>query len=49
MPRAKKKTFSATKEVKALAREQVGQVKGTRVETPKSKRRPKYPPKPEES
>jgi hypothetical protein len=49
MPKAKKKTFSAVKEVKALAREQVGQVKSTRVETPKRKRRTKYPERLEES
>lgn len=49
MPKAKKKQFSAVKEVKALAREQVGQVKSSRVETPKRKRRPKYPEPAEET
>jgi len=41
--RKPKKKFSATVEVKALAREQVGRVKATRVEKPKVKRRPKHP------
>jgi hypothetical protein len=41
----KKKRFSAKTEVKALAREQVGQVKSTRVLTPKKDRKPKHPPK----
>jgi hypothetical protein len=46
MPRRKKPpVFTAEKEVKALAREQVGTVKSTRVETPKKERKPKYPPK----
>jgi hypothetical protein len=45
MPAAKKKRFSAKTEVKALAREQVGQVKSTRIVTPKKDRKPKYPPK----
>jgi len=40
----KPKAFTKTKEVKALAREQVGQVKSVRVieESPKRKK-PKYP------
>lgn len=43
-PRKAKKTFTKTKEVKALAREQVGQIKSVRVieESPKRKK-PKYP------
>ena len=42
--RKAKKKFTKTKEVKALAREQVGQIKSVRVmdETPK-KKKPKYP------
>ena len=42
-PKAKK-NFTKTKEVKALAREQVGQIKSVRVieESPKRKK-PKYP------
>lgn len=44
MPAAqKKKRFSAKIEVKALAREQVGQVKSTRIVTPKKDRKPKHP------
>jgi hypothetical protein len=44
MPSKKaQKKFSSTKEVKALSREQVGRVRGTRVETPKLRRRPKHP------
>lgn len=46
MPRKKKLApFTAEKEVKALSREQIGIVKATRVETPKSAKKPKYPPK----
>ena len=43
-PRKSKKQFTKTKEVKALAREQVGQIKSVRIieETPK-KKKPKYP------
>lgn len=43
-PRKAKKKFTKTKEVKALAREQVGQIKSVRVieESPKRKK-PKYP------
>lgn len=42
--RKAKKKFTKTKEVKALAREQVGQIKSVRIidETPK-KKKPKYP------
>ena len=42
--RKPKKQFTKTKEVKALAREQVGQIKSVRIieETPK-KKKPKYP------
>jgi hypothetical protein len=48
VPRRKKKQFTATKEVKALAREQVGAPKAVRVIVPKEQRKPKYPPKLEE-
>jgi hypothetical protein len=36
------KRFSATKEVRAIARERVGPVKAGRVIKPKSERKPKY-------
>ena len=38
----KPKTFSAPKEVRAIARERVGRVKPGQVITPKSERKPKY-------
>lgn len=39
----KRKTYSATKEVKAIARERVGTVPASRVVTPKAERRkPKH-------
>ncbi len=39
----KRKTYSATKEVKAIARERVGRVPASRVVTPKSERKkPKH-------
>lgn len=39
-----KKRFTKTKEVKALAREQVGQIKSVRVmEEPAKRKKPKYP------
>ena len=42
--RKPKKQFTKTKEVKALAREQVGQIKSVRIieDTP-NKKKPKYP------
>jgi hypothetical protein len=42
MARKKKQVFSATKEVRAIARERVGRVKAAVVITPKSERKPKY-------
>ena len=40
----KAKKFTKTKEVKALAREQVGMIKSVRVlEEPKQRKKPKYP------
>jgi hypothetical protein len=39
----KLKTFSAPKEVRAIARERVGTVKPGRAITPKSEKKPKYP------
>jgi hypothetical protein len=41
-PRKTKKTFSAKKEVRAIARERVGTVKPAQVITPKSERKPKH-------
>ena len=41
----KKKVFSASVEVRAIARERVGRVKPAIVIIPKSERKPKYPPK----
>jgi hypothetical protein len=41
----KKKTFNASTEVRAIARERLGTVKPAVVIIPKSERRPKYPPK----
>ncbi len=38
----KKQVFSATKEVRAIARERVGRVKAGVVIVPKSERKPKY-------
>jgi hypothetical protein len=38
----KKRVFSATKEVRAIARERVGTVKASKVITPKSERKPKH-------
>jgi hypothetical protein len=42
MAKRKKKEFSATKEVRAIARERVGRVKPGVTITPKSERKPKY-------
>ena len=43
MPRKKKKNFSLTKEVKAIARERVGRVPASRILEPKSDRKkPKH-------
>ncbi|HVW84449.1 MAG TPA: hypothetical protein VHB50_07200 [Bryobacteraceae bacterium] len=42
MARRKKKVFSATKEVRAIARERVGPVKPAAPIIPKSERKPKY-------
>jgi len=42
MARRKKKVFSATKEVRAIARERVGRVKAAVTITPKSERPPKH-------
>ena len=44
MPRKAKKArpFDAKKEIRAIARERVGQVKAARVIQPKSGRKPKY-------
>jgi hypothetical protein len=41
------KTFSAKKEIRAIARERVGTVKPARVITPKSERKPKHKKTPE--
>jgi hypothetical protein len=38
----KKQVFSATKEIRAIARERVGRVKAGVVITPKADRKPKY-------
>lgn len=38
----KRKTFSAAREVRAIARERVGTVKPARVIVPKSERKPKH-------
>ena len=38
----KKKVFSATKEVRAIARERVGTVKPAKAIQPKSERKPKH-------
>ena len=38
----RKKTFSAKKEIRAIARERVGTVKPAQVITPKSDRKPKH-------
>jgi hypothetical protein len=38
----RKKTFSATKEIRAIARERVGTVKPALVITPKAERKPKH-------
>ena len=40
MPRKKK--FDVPKEIRAIARERVGTVKGARVIVPKAERKPKY-------
>jgi hypothetical protein len=42
MAAKKKKVFSATKEVRAIARERVGRVKAGVTIVPKSQRPPKY-------
>jgi hypothetical protein len=42
MAKRKKQTFSASKEVRAIARERVGRVKAAVVITPKAERKPKY-------
>ena len=42
MAKRKKKIFSATKEVRAIARERVGTVKPGVVITPKAERKPKH-------
>lgn len=42
MAKRKKQIFSATKEVRAIARERVGRVKAAVVITPKADRKPKY-------
>jgi hypothetical protein len=44
MAKRKRKIFTAEKEVKAIARERVGNVKPGQVIVPKSERKPKYPP-----
>jgi hypothetical protein len=41
------KTFSAKKEIRAIARERVGTVKPVQVITPKSERKPKHKQPPE--
>jgi hypothetical protein len=43
MAKRKREIFSAEKEVKAIARERVGNVKPGQVIVPKSSRKPKYP------
>jgi hypothetical protein len=42
MPAKKKRTFSASKEVRAIARERVGRVKAEVTIVPKSERPPKH-------
>jgi hypothetical protein len=42
MAEKKKQVFSASKEVRAIARERVGRVKAAVVITPKAERKPKY-------
>jgi len=42
MAKRKKKIFSATKEVRAIARERVGRVKPAVAIVPKAERKPKY-------
>jgi hypothetical protein len=42
MAKRKKKVFSATKEVRAIARERVGRVKAAITIIPKSERPPKH-------
>lgn len=42
MAKRKKKVFSATKEVRAIARERVGRVKAAVTIVPKSERPPKH-------
>ncbi len=42
MAKRKKKVFSATKEVRAIARERVGRVKAAITIVPKSERQPKH-------
>jgi hypothetical protein len=42
MAKRKKKVFSATKEVRAIARERVGRVKAAITIVPKSERAPKH-------
>ncbi len=42
MAKRKKKVFSATKEVRAIARERVGRVKAAVTIIPKSERPPKH-------
>jgi ribosomal protein S28E/S33 len=42
MAKRKKRVFSATKEVRAIARERVGPVKAGVVIVPRSERKPKY-------
>ena len=46
MAKRKKKIFSATKEVRAIARERVGRVKPAVAIVPKAERKPKYKPDP---
>ena len=43
MAKRKRKIFTAEKEVKAIARERVGNVRPGQVIVPKSARKPKYP------
>jgi hypothetical protein len=42
MAKRKKQVFSASKEVRAIARERVGRVKAGVVIVPKAERKPKY-------
>jgi hypothetical protein len=42
MAKRRKKVFSATKEVRAIARERVGRVKPAVVIVPKAERKPKH-------